>query len=847
VTSFLQGGTFAEQVRRAAAELRFLDSGTLASAVGDYEPAVAAAAQQQLAAEEAAFAELLPLSGTAHAEALSNLDPEIAEGVRLRRETLAAGDALLGTVDRGFELVRLLGMGGGGRVYLVERQAYAQALALKLMVGWDDAAQRRFDRERAALARMHHPYIVKLLDAWRRDDGQSALLLEWVDGLPITQFADQQRLGVDARLELVENICRAVQYAHELGVLHRDLKPANILVTAGGIPKVLDFGIARVTGELDQTRTAGFFGTFAYASPEQLLRSPVDVRTDVYSLGVVLFELLVGARPHRGDVERLADPERPAPNMAAAFGALAAGEAAKVVEERSTSRRELLSRLRSDVAAVVMKALHPVIDRRYRSVAELASDLQLARRGLPVAARGDSFWYGLQRLVARNKVASTFAAVFLVTVVASGLMQYALRTEAEEQGRRAARVATALAVAFEEFVPDPQEYLRSTSEQRIERERSGMKLAIELLANLDPRDITRDLQLVNTKMLRALGDHHVRYGEEAEGRPYFVAALEKAEDLQRLRPDDPECLLSLGRCLYHVGQDQQHSGDISARSTYQRMLEVRHRLHALDPANAAWLRECVLGEFSMADFEGQQQDPAARMRHLQAAATLADGLVALTKNVGNDFDFAGDIHGMIRAFRAAEGDARGAAEAADRAADLYKRCLVHQPSMESHVQPKLDRLHVDLLESNGDWLAARPIRQRMADAARPAGDPTFPELCNHGIALYHLARVSTRLEDWPVAVQQWHEACVVWTGIADGSAPHRAALRDVLLNTCECHIAHGSIAGQEEFLRKAIAFCAEWREDKEAGPRLESVEEALRKAGIDAKALEATMPRTTDR
>ncbi|MCA8978264.1 MAG: serine/threonine protein kinase [Planctomycetes bacterium] len=426
------GDLRAEQLRRALAELRAQSPSTQASALGDYEPELAAAAARQLADEEAAFERLLPLHGDAFAAALAELDTLTAEGVRWRREMLAVDDPLLGTVDHDFRLQNVLGVGGGGRVYEVERQSYPQTMALKLIAGWDQAARRRFDRERAVLARMHHPFIVQLADAWERADGRNALLMELVHGKPITSFADERRLGLDGRLELLGRVTQAVTYAHQLGVYHRDLKPANILVTADGTPKVLDFGIAQILDESGQTRSEGFVGTFAYASPEQLRRQGVDARTDVYALGVVLFELLVSLRPHAGDVGRLADPLRPAPQLRAALAGVSAERRGEIAAGRGLSAAELRRRLGGDLAAVVAKALHPEHARRYPTVADFAADLDAVRNGRAVAARGDSLWYGVRRWAGRNRMAAGLAATLLIGLPAFGVRDYWQRTRQEK-------------------------------------------------------------------------------------------------------------------------------------------------------------------------------------------------------------------------------------------------------------------------------------------------------------------------------------------------------------------------------------------------------------------------------
>lgn len=479
------------QVRAALVELRLLGTDALDSALADYEPLVAAAARRQLADEVEAMLRLQPLSGDDYDRALGELDPTTREGVQLFRDRLVEEDPLLGTMDHDFRFERMLGVGGGGRVYLVERQSYPQTMALKLIAGWDQASRRRSERERSVLARMNHPFIVQMADAWERPDGHTALLMEFVDGEPITVFADHHQLPIPARLELLELVCRAVAYAHQLDVLHRDLKPANILVMANGVPKVLDFGIARVAHG-DRTNTAGFQGTLAYASPEQLRQHRLDQRSDVYSLGVILCELLLGRRPHQADgLERLGDPGRPAASLAELFGALGPAEATAIAERRRTTSEQLARTLRGELALVTAKALHPEVARRYPSVTSLARDLAAVRSGEPIEASADSLWYGLQNLVMRNRVASSFAALLIAALLLLAWSWHWAVREIHAARREATTRSDDAATAASGFVPAAAARERSggsdhpsTSDAELDHARQGVaqvKQFVELL------------------------------------------------------------------------------------------------------------------------------------------------------------------------------------------------------------------------------------------------------------------------------------------------------------------------------------------------------------------------------
>ncbi|MEO1480281.1 MAG: serine/threonine-protein kinase, partial [Bacteroidota bacterium] len=350
-------------------------------------------------------------------------------------EVGSAAAALLGDLDLvgtqvgPYHLVRQLGTGGMGDVYLAERASadeqaqFEQQVALKLVKRGMDSRQvlRRFQQERQILARLDHPHIARLLDGGVTERGQPYFVMEYVEGVPIDAYCDQHRLTVDERLGLFQDACRAVLYAHSQLVVHRDLKPSNILVTesADGQPgprkpivKLLDFGIAKLLAEDDDatalTRTGGAVMTPAYASPEQVRGEPVGTGTDIYSLGVVLYELLAGQRPYAlperdrlAAVQMLAQQEPEPPSTVvrrATTGADATGPGAtgtQITEARRTQPERLRRRLTGDLDVICLTALRTEPERRYPTVAALLDDVRRHLTGLPVTARRDTAAYRL--------------------------------------------------------------------------------------------------------------------------------------------------------------------------------------------------------------------------------------------------------------------------------------------------------------------------------------------------------------------------------------------------------------------------------------------------------------------
>jgi serine/threonine-protein kinase len=328
---------------------------------------------------------------------------------------------------------REIGRGGMGVVYLARHSDYPKAVALKVMHPWlePELLRTRFRRERDILAGLEHAGIARLHDGGSAEDGTPFLAMEYVEGATLLEWADSRRLTTSARLELFLEVCAAVEYAHQRQVLHRDLKPSNILVTLEGTPKLLDFGVAKLleaeTGEeRDPTLlTAAPLMTPEYASPEQVRGEPVGPASDVYSLGVVLYELLTGRRPYRlvnrtaREIERAVcetDPQRPS----AAVQQSETGETASAVRDGTPDK--LRRRLRGDLDAIVLKALRKDTGARYAAVADLADDLRRHNAGYPVIARRGTWRYRAAKFVRRHRTAAAVLGLATLTLFAGAAL-----------------------------------------------------------------------------------------------------------------------------------------------------------------------------------------------------------------------------------------------------------------------------------------------------------------------------------------------------------------------------------------------------------------------------------------
>src|SRR6185436_4327410 len=347
-----------------------------------------------------------------------------------------ARDNMIGRRVGAYVLVSEIGRGGMGSVYLASRadEQFRKRVAIKLVnSGLDhESIIRRFLNEQQILASLDHPNIARLLDGGTTDDGLPYFVMEYVEGMPIRDYCDSRRLTTVERVKLFGSVCSAVHYAHQNLIVHRDIKPSNILITGDGTVKLLDFGIAKLIGASssfgETTLASARVMTPEYASPEQARGETFTTSSDVYSLGVLLYELLSGHRPYRivttSPLEIIQaiceqEPDRPSTAVGRTETTNTSGGMAEVTPETVSKARDsqpdrLRRQLEGDLDNIVLKAMRKEPQRRYSSVEQFSEDLRRYLDGLPVIARRDTFSYRAGKFIRRNKFGVTAAAVIFL-------------------------------------------------------------------------------------------------------------------------------------------------------------------------------------------------------------------------------------------------------------------------------------------------------------------------------------------------------------------------------------------------------------------------------------------------
>ncbi len=490
------------------------------------------------------------LQSPLHLDDLGNISDSTADAAGLPR----AGQVF---AER-FHMIRKLGEGGMGQVWLAEQTSpVRRPVALKLIRAgmYDESVVKRFQAERQSLAIMDHPTIAKVFDAGATPQGQPYFVMEYVAGLPITEYCDQNKLKIGDRLQLFIQVCEGVQHAHQKAIIHRDLKPANILVAevdGKPVPRIIDFGLAKANtplsaGETMFTQMGHFVGTPGYMSPEQADPNvrDIDTRTDVYSLGAVLYVLLAGSQPFESKpgaqlpleelLRRLREEEPLSPSAKVSSDRKTSGATAKA---RGTEWKQLASLLRGDLDWITMKAMEKDRSRRYGTPSELAADIRRYLNHEAVMARPASTGYRLQKYVRRHRVAVAVATGFAMLLTAFVIVQAVEvrritgeRDRANQERDRATRITDFMTNMFK--VSDPSE---------ARGKRVTVREILDKASNNVGNGLVKD-PVVQAQVMQAMASVYFNLGLFDRSLDLGRQALDIRS--KALSPDDPETLRSM--------------------------------------------------------------------------------------------------------------------------------------------------------------------------------------------------------------------------------------------------------------------------------------------------------------
>ena len=735
-----------------------------------------------------------------------------------------------------YRVIRLLGTGGMGLVYLAVRadEQYEKHVAIKIVKrGTDtDFVLRRFRQERQILAGLDHPNIARLLDGGNTEDGLPYLVMDYVDGEPITVFCERRGLDVRERLRLFRTVCGAVHFAHQNLVVHRDLKPGNILVTSDGTPKLLDFGIAKLLHPepsphtIDRTEAHLRFFTPDYASPEQIRGERITTASDVYSLGALLYELLTGRHPYRvksRTAEAISkavleeDPEKPSTAVTRARdGDATAG--APLPGEPQKLRRYLIG----DLDTIVLKAMRKEPHRRYASAEQLSEDIRRYLEDLPVAARKDTASYRAGKFLRRHKAGAAAATLVFVSllggIVATSWQARVARREherAERSLKDVRRLADSFLFEFHDAIADLS---GSTPAREL-----VVRRALEYLGTLareagTDRSLQRELADAYERLGEIQGGLNASLGDTTGAIASYRAALGIREALLSADPKSPTDADAFAGCLETLAGILQRTGnaDESLRLA-RRALTVRESLVRADAGNLALRKGLAKAHFVLStQLVGRPRDRIAEMekaREIYEALAAEDPRdpnarrsVALTyKYIASDRFSLGEKEIALDGYTKSEAIERELV-AADPTNALYKRDLSHSYAGVGQALFALGRI----AEGAESFRNAIAIRQELADA-----DPKNAEI-RRALAwgYLQLGRQHVDFGDPHAALESLDRAIPISGALLASDPGNAIKIADLVECYSTMGLAHERIA--KEARQGSDAATSEWRRARES-------------------------------
>lgn len=727
-------------------------------------------------------------------------------------------------------LLRKLGSGGMGQVWLAEQHAADRRhVAVKLLNPGMDSARiiARFQTELRALSKLRHPHIAAILDGGLSENGLPFFVMEFVDGTPLSDYCDNRQLAIESRLRLFISVCRAVDYAHQQGVIHRDLKPGNILIeeiSGETVPRVIDFGLARVIQAQSQdesriTEHGWYLGTPEYMAPEQMTATvaSVDARADVYSLGVILFQLLTGQSPFRcvsREPAALPDFFRTVQETDAPRPAVLAGKSAdpQIAAARGLSPRELESRLSGDLDWIALRAVEKTPQRRYGSAAELAADLERHLASQTVSAHPPAVFYRLRKFLSRRRqlvLGSTIALLAISAGLSFGtwallkswhteaaLERAAGQTNAAEQAL-IRELRASLQLASERLLtalPEQQAHARASLRQSAERWRKYAEQAAD--------DYTGNA--LRSESLVRMGAIHNTLGEAAEARRLLELARTTLEPLERSRPHSAELQRLHAECLYQLAKRRSEDGDIDDARLLFADASSRLTLALSDssqqPEIASMLALVKIDYAMMLINHGSAQDARPLLlestRLLQELCTrypsrreFAEDLEASNSTLAHCLRTLGDRDAALQVGASALSKTQALLDQTPDNQKLRRR-VATQHQLQGLILRELGRLE----EARSELLAAMQLLQELTKAF-----PLEPELRRReGNVVSTLGVIQTQLREYSSAMAYYEQARTIQEELVAGN-PQRPEYLDELASTLQSHTVAASASREIPF------------------------------------------------
>jgi serine/threonine protein kinase/tetratricopeptide (TPR) repeat protein len=698
-----------------------------------------------------------------------------------------------------YRVLRELGRGGMGIVYLAARadEQYEKQVTIKVIKAGADNKDlvRHFRRERQILASLDHPNIAKLLDGGATEDGLPFFVMEHILGQPIDEHCDSHTLSTTDRLKIFRDVCSAVQYAHRNLIVHRDLKPSNIIVTPEGVPKLLDFGIAKLlTPELLAERSLTGTGiplfTPEYASPEQTRGEPITTATDVYSLGVVLYELLTGHRPYRLKGQQPLEvmkavteeePEKPStavdrtePGWGPRSGSRIEVTPDSVSRVREATPEKLKRQLAGDLDDIVLMALRKEPHLRYPSVEAFSEDIRRFMEGLPVTARKGTLAYRTRKFLRRNRLGLTVAATIVLllgalgvnTAIQSSRVSRAL-AKAEKERTKAERVASFLVDLFK--VSDPSEARGNTVTAREMLDKGSAKTETEL----------KDEPEVRATLMDTMGRVYLNLGLYDKALPLLQEALKVRKAV--LGNDH----LDVAKSLSNLAELLRDRGDFtSAEALYREALAVRRKLLGNEHPDVA---TNVVALAVVFDDEGNYPG---------AEALYREALAMQRKLLGNEHtDVARTLNNLANVLDA-EGDFAGAET-------LYRETLTMLRKFFGNEHPAVAIALSNLantLDDQGDYAGSEALNKEALAMRRKILGNEHPSVAEN---LANLGNALLDKGDTKGAEPLEREALAMRRKLLGSEHPDVA---ESLVNLANVLLDKGDYAGAEKLYREALAM-----------------------------------------